>query len=441
MARVRAWGGVPPASTQPAPPLGDRGLAAALVCPLFEVWSMWRVAGILALALAAGAAAETVNTSSVADAAADSHSWGGVSHYYLYACNETFRHAALQQMQAANLKVLRIFVLEVQDYARQPCAGGGAATLPDVEPKQVGQYDDSILQALDQLLFEATQYGVKLTLALHDRWSLGCWRYDAYIAKYNLTVTHDCSRLANESTPWPFYRHQPARADFKARLSHILNYQSQRFSGGRRLGDLHEAIFSVEAENEAMGHMDLLSLRYDDPALTWMCEMSAHLRSLAHRSIAITSGGGGVGSPESDAGVGFPLARRLVACSALDVLCVHSYSSPSMVKLLTLAYLNLTRNSQHRQRAMLQEMGAQGATAAAKASKVGALTALGARPSGGGVPWMYWAMDRPAAPDSFNVWPGDGGPWAAIAKHATAAASTVSAQPWPELDKAASSRS
>lgn len=242
------------------------------------------------------------------------------------------------------------------------CAGPWAATLPDVEPKQVGVYDDSILSALDDLLYEAAAHGVKLTLAMHDRWSLGCWRHDVYIKvcrasassppppppppvsptaavahrrcrvaslvethhqiassiphfigrahlvtrcvslpqKYNLTVTTDCSKLANESTPWPFYRLPTAKADFKARLQHVLEYKSRRFPG-RRLGDLHEAILSVEAENEAMGHMQLLALPPADPVLGWMCEMAGFLRPLVHPSILVSSGGGGVGSPEDDA--------------------------------------------------------------------------------------------------------------------------------------------
>lgn len=49
------------------------------------------------------------------------------------------------------------------------------------------------------------------------------------------------------------------------------------------------------------------------------------------------------------------------------------------------------------------------------------------------VPWLYWAMGTPAPVDTFNVWPGDGGPWAALAGQAAAARDAVSAQSWPEI--------
>ena len=51
--------------------------------------------------------------------------------------------------------------------------------VPDVEPLSVGVYNDTILERLDDLMAEASARGIKLTLALHDRWSLGCWRSDA----------------------------------------------------------------------------------------------------------------------------------------------------------------------------------------------------------------------------------------------------------------------
>jgi len=59
--------------------------------------------------------------------------------------------------------------------------------VPDVEPDTVGVYNDTILERLDDLMQEASVRGIKLTVALHDRWSLGCWRSDAYQRKYNLT--------------------------------------------------------------------------------------------------------------------------------------------------------------------------------------------------------------------------------------------------------------
>ena len=44
----------------------------------------------------------------------------------------------------------------------------------------MGVFNDTILARLDDLLFEASLRGIKVTVALHDRWSLGCWRSDVY---------------------------------------------------------------------------------------------------------------------------------------------------------------------------------------------------------------------------------------------------------------------
>ena len=34
---------------------------------------------------------------------------------------------------------------------------------------------------------------MKMIIAMHDRYSLGCWSYDAYATKYNIKPTSDCS--------------------------------------------------------------------------------------------------------------------------------------------------------------------------------------------------------------------------------------------------------
>ena len=47
--------------------------------------------------------------------------------------------------------------------------------MPDIEPRQVGTYDDTQLRAIDQLMLEARERGIKLVIAMHDRYQLGCW--------------------------------------------------------------------------------------------------------------------------------------------------------------------------------------------------------------------------------------------------------------------------
>ena len=147
----------------------------------------------------------------------------GINNYYLYSCNATIRAEALNAVRAAGLKVLRVVLLSTE--------GGGAVAacsstpVPDVEPVSVGKYDDSILERLDDLLHEAALRGIKVTVALHDRWSLGCRRSDAYQRKFNLTVAADCERNPAANDPARFYA--DGRADFQRRIEHVLRFVSR----------------------------------------------------------------------------------------------------------------------------------------------------------------------------------------------------------------------
>ena len=173
--------------------------------------------------------------------------WAGISAYYMCGCNSTVRIEALNAMRAAGLKVLRVFLLSTEGEGAVPACD--SSPVPDVEPKIVGVFNDTILARLDDLLFEASIRGLKVTVALHDRYSLGCWRSDSYQRKYNLTKT-DCSTDPNRNDPTKFYTE--GREDFKRRIAHVLSYVSRHT--GKALGQWDQALFSVEAENEAFGH-------------------------------------------------------------------------------------------------------------------------------------------------------------------------------------------
>ena len=51
---------------------------------------------------------------------------------------------------------------------------------------------------------------IKLVIAMHDRYALGCWSTDAYVAKYSLPTT-DCSDGVPDSSV--FYTNTNAIAD------------------------------------------------------------------------------------------------------------------------------------------------------------------------------------------------------------------------------------
>jgi mannan endo-1,4-beta-mannosidase len=178
------------------------------------------------------------------------HTWAGINSYYLWSCNDTVRAEALDATRAAGLRVVRVFLLSTQ--GRGAVAACADSPVPDLEPTLPGAFDDTILGRLDTLMHEAVQRGLKLTVALHDRWSLGCWRSDAYARKYNLTdVYPHCGTEASANDPSRFYVSEEARADFGRRVTHALSYVSKHT--GASLGQWSEALFSVEAQNEAFG--------------------------------------------------------------------------------------------------------------------------------------------------------------------------------------------
>lgn len=61
----------------------------------------------------------------------------------------------LDAIEAADLKVLRLFISETFDDFKRT----GSVYMPDVEPTEVGVYDDTQLEAIDQLMVEAHARG------------------------------------------------------------------------------------------------------------------------------------------------------------------------------------------------------------------------------------------------------------------------------------------
>lgn len=65
------------------------------------------------------------------------------------------RLAVLDAVKDAKLKTLRLFI----SYTPQNNKATGSVNMPDIEPNQVGTYDDTQLRAIDQLMVEARERG------------------------------------------------------------------------------------------------------------------------------------------------------------------------------------------------------------------------------------------------------------------------------------------
>lgn len=102
--------------------------------------------------------------------------WGGVNSYLLYALPEDHQDTILSDLQSFGLKAVRVWVAGVDKNAK----GTASPFVPHFEPKHIGEYDYTVLNMIDKLMLKAQQYGIKLIIALHDRYALGCWSCDGY---------------------------------------------------------------------------------------------------------------------------------------------------------------------------------------------------------------------------------------------------------------------
>ncbi|KXN87162.1 Transcription elongation factor SPT5 [Leucoagaricus sp. SymC.cos] len=312
---------------------------------------------------------------------AAANDFAGANSYFLWALSASDRAQVLDAMKAADMKrwfslpernenithkglVLRIFIARIAAGAK----GSSAVGVPDLESVVVGQYDDTILNKIDQLAVEAHARDIKLVIAMHDRYALGCWDTDAYVAKYNLPVTN-CNGVPDSST---FYTNSNAIADYDNRLRHILNFQSPNF--GVPWKQLSDAIFAFEIENEGMGHMNQV-------APNWWCDRANTIRSVLGNSGTQISTGGGTDLPTS-------LQSQFWSCANLQIIALHDYNlDTNYVASHVDAAKPLAINSGKRM--LYEEFGALGGS---KQSQIQSITNwLMAT----GVPWMYWEIMKP----------------------------------------------
>ncbi|CAK4072827.1 unnamed protein product [Aphanomyces euteiches] len=334
--------------------------------------------------------------------------FAGANSYFLHTLSQADRLEILDKFQSAGLRTLRIFISRV--------GGGGKGTsssgVQDLESNQVGQYDDTILKQVDQLMWEAYQRNIKLVIALHDRWALGCWDSDAYVSKYNLPTTY-CGQAVNRADT--FYTNTNAQTDFDRRLAHILQHKNPNF-GNRAWGNIPEAILGFEPQNESQGWLHSWNNgQLVVPNPNWVCDRATKMRqNIPNKNILILSGGG----TDYD-------SCKLInffQCPAVDVVSIHTYAdadSNVFSQFVSLA-------NQNNKRVIVEEFGYTGNKAANFANFMS--TAQSA-----GLPWMMWEVLKPGNTGDYETWTDEGSAWQAIANGAAAANSNKGQFLWPEL--------
>jgi len=102
--------------------------------------------------------------------------WGGVNSYFLWAVGASEQDQILSDMQQRGLKMMRIFVSTVPQNFKSTTS----QFVPFFEPDHMGAYNYTSLELINKFMVKAHSYGIKLQIALHDRYELGCWYCDGY---------------------------------------------------------------------------------------------------------------------------------------------------------------------------------------------------------------------------------------------------------------------
>lgn len=200
-----------------------------------------------------------------------------------------------------------------------------------------------------------------------------------YQKKYNLTKVN-CATDPSANDPNNFYTN--GRTDFKNRISHILSYKSKYTNSP--IGLWENAIFSIDPQNEAFGHVDVPKLNED-----WLCDMATYIKQFVEKSILVSSGGGGIGN--SSGALLLSRVSALAKCAGIDILAPHTYAGPVAVDLLLANYKSVSQSK----RIVLQEWGVTGENSTLQAQEFTALAAVAAKH---GVPQMYWQLQPSSLP-------------------------------------------
>lgn len=117
-----------------------------------------------------------------------SPSFAGGNAFFLHTMNSADQASTLDAMRACGMRVVRVFIQNIPANLK----GFNNSAMPDVE-NPVGVWNDRVLEAIDALMPQVQSRGMKMIITMHDRYSLGCWSYDAYATKYRIRPSPDCN--------------------------------------------------------------------------------------------------------------------------------------------------------------------------------------------------------------------------------------------------------
>ena len=96
----------------------------------------------------------------------------------------------------------RLLIYHVVTGLSQGCQKGSnvATSIPDLEPSQIGTYDDTVLAALDKVLAKLVAKGLKAIISPHDGNAFGFNSCDVYGKAYGCGSTNSAADSFYSST-------------------------------------------------------------------------------------------------------------------------------------------------------------------------------------------------------------------------------------------------
>ncbi|KAL9078646.1 MAG: hypothetical protein Q9157_002445 [Trypethelium eluteriae] len=181
----------------------------------------------------------------------------GNNLYYADGLPESAQDAYFQSLQSAGVKVLRVWL----DGETGDQKGTKINPFPPLE-SQIGQYDDKVLENIDDLMVTALKYKIKIHITIYSQNSLRGG--DCYSSKYGQTG---------------FYTTSDAKQALKNRIAHVLSHVDSKT--GNKWADSGDRIFGFEAMNEAFTGLSTSDFSQYAP---WQCEMATAIKSNLHNS-------------------------------------------------------------------------------------------------------------------------------------------------------------
>ncbi|KAJ3854122.1 glycoside hydrolase family 5 protein [Lentinula lateritia] len=240
------------------------------------------------------------------------NSFAGANNYYAYALPESDRITLLDGMQAAGMKVLRTWVSGQSAGQKK----SDSVAVPDLEANGIGNYDDTILNLIDQLMVDAHARGIKLLIGMFNNPSSNNYSTHCISAgMYDQNSLQAGDIYGRTYGVEGFYTSSVAINAFNQRITHILNIHKNSLLDDQPWSELGGYIFGYEAQNEPMIFDQSFYLDH----LSWICNSALQIRNnVGDTNQLIFTGGGSAASSVQ------PIFFS--SSCAIDVVAVHDYN-------------------------------------------------------------------------------------------------------------------